>query len=136
MTEEIVTTLLGISGPEALALKVGAALVTDLLRHPEDGSPKPVGVISSTPGRLRFRQASVKRSPEMARRVEARLASLGGVRSATASPITGTVLVRYDEQAIAPKTLIRIAELADAALRVVPSDDDYRLPKLEGAATR
>ncbi len=130
MTDEIVTSLLGLSGPQAFALKVGAQALNELLRHPTTAPDEPVAVLSSTPGRLRLRAAALKRSPAAAARVEARLASLPGVRSVEANPLTGTVLVTYAEHSTTTRVIKQAVEHATAAFRVIPSNGEYRLPRV------
>jgi hypothetical protein len=69
------------------------------------------------PGRLRLRSAALRGHPERAAELEARLRSRPGVRSASANPLTGSVLVLYDPPAEEPpaEALQRIAPEADPA---------------------
>jgi len=55
-----------------------------------------VTVVSETPGRVRFQVASLRGDPARAAQLEARLRRLAGVRQATVSAVTGSVLVEYD----------------------------------------
>lgn len=59
------------------------------------------------PGRSRFRISTIRRNPEAATRLEAWLARFSAVHSAHANPVTGTLLVYYSPQALAPPDLER-----------------------------
>jgi hypothetical protein len=130
MTADIVATILGLRSPETAALKLGVTLVNELLRHPTTEPSRFVAPLSSTPGRLRLKVSPAKRSPKVAERVQSGLAAQPGVRSATVNPVTGTALVNYDPAEITPHAIERVAELATAAYRVIPAEDDYRLSPL------
>jgi hypothetical protein len=53
-------------------------------------------IVHHVPGRVRVRLPRAKRDREFARRVEESLAACPGVRRVEVSPITGSVLIRYD----------------------------------------
>ncbi len=130
MTGEIVSSLLGLSGAEELALRVGTQALNELLRHSRTPSDAPIAVLSSTPGRLRLRVPAVKRSADAAGRVKEKLAAHPGVRSVEANPLTGAVLVTYSGHATTPRGIERAVERATAAFRVIPRDAEYRLPEV------
>jgi copper chaperone CopZ len=134
VAEEILAALLGLSTPEVIALRLGTSLVTELVRHPNTGSSRSASLISHTPGRLRIRVAAVKNAPAVAKRVEKRVVSLPGVRTASASPVTGTILVTHDENVVDAHAILRAAELSTAALRTIPAESGYRLASLEAVA--
>ena len=128
VVQEIVTTALGLSGPEALALKLGAMVVSEVLRRPQNASGRDSNVLSSTPGRARIAADGLKGSARLARRIEERLGHLPGVEKVSASPITGTVLVTFDEDTIGVDEVSRAVRMAGMALRVERPDPLYRLP--------
>lgn len=130
MTDEIVPSLLGLSGPQALVVKIGAQALGELLRHPTTDPDASVAILSSTPGRLRLRIVAAKRSPSAAARARTSLAAHPGVKSADANHLTGTVLVTYDSNATSPWSIKRTVELATAAFRVVSPNEEYRLPRV------
>lgn len=51
---------------------------------------------SGVPGRIRFSVVGLRRNPALKAAVEAAFNDLAGVRSASANPLTGNVLVHYD----------------------------------------
>ncbi len=130
-TQDILKSMIEMERPEMLALKVGREVVTELLRHPRPQSSGPVQQLSSIRGRLRLSIPAIKRAPQTAARVETKLAAQPGVRTVSANPTTGTVLVHYDERLASAETLERTAELALAASRQVPLDKQYGWPQLE-----
>jgi cation-transporting P-type ATPase C len=77
----------------------------------------------SLPGRSRFRIAGIRHDPETAARLEAWVASLDAVRSAQASPVTGSLLVEYDPQGLPTLELERRLRtaLADGLPAVRPT---------------
>ena len=56
--------------------------------------------VHHVPGRLRVRVPQVKRSPKESRRVQDHLKDLMGVENVSVNPITGSVLVTYDQNRI------------------------------------
>lgn len=53
-------------------------------------------VVHALPGRVRLRVAKVKGNPALARRAQARLAKVPGIRRVEAKPGTGGLLIHYD----------------------------------------
>jgi copper chaperone CopZ len=70
----------------------------------------PMNIVSSyvhaLEGRLRIKIPEVKGAPHRAREVERHLYSCPGVEEATASPITGSVLVLYNPRLIGQEEII------------------------------
>ena len=70
------------------------------------------------PGRLRLRGDALNRDPAGLEAVRREFAAVAGVRSATANPFTGSILIDYDPAALAP------AEVASALPEVRgPADE-------------
>jgi hypothetical protein len=57
--------------------------------------------IHALDGRLRIKLATVKGSPARAVEIEGRLRSHPGIMHVSANPVTGNVLILYDNQALA-----------------------------------
>jgi ATP-binding cassette subfamily B protein len=57
-------------------------------------------------GRLRIKVPEVKRSPEVARRVEGQFRAIDGVLEVGANPVTGNVLFHYDPDRIEPYAIM------------------------------
>ena len=128
MTDEIVTTLLGLTGVEALAVRISTRAIGELFQHPRTDPNEPVAILSSVPGRMRLRAAALKRSLAAAARVESALGSVPGVKSFEANPVTGTVLVTYADGAVLPEEIQLAVGRATAAFRVEKVDGGYQLP--------
>ena len=122
LAEEIVTTALGLSEPQAVVLKVGVSAIGQLLRHPDTGSTDTVSVISTVRGRIRMRVNLTRQNENIAARIETRLGALPGVRRVHVNTLTGTVLVTYDPTLHTPMSIVRATERSIAALRVVLAD--------------
>lgn len=75
---------------------------------------------SGSPGRARIAVRGMDRNPELARRVVERLESFPTVR-ATASQLTGRVLVEFDERRVELEDLV--SEVAGVELPEVPGED-------------
>ena len=54
--------------------------------------------VHHVPGRLRVRVASTKGNPAAAEKLVRRLKARKGVRSIAVNPVTGSVLIQYDER--------------------------------------
>ncbi len=133
LVEELVTTALGLSGPEALALKLGAMVVSDLLKRPQASQSADPSVLSSTPGRVRLSAHGLKGSARLARRIEEHVGELPGVEKVGASMVTGTVLVTFDPDQIDAESISRAVRLSGLALRVARPDPEYRIASPEVA---
>jgi hypothetical protein len=64
------------------------------------GSWGPVRTVHLLPGRVRFETDVLRGDPEGGKRLAERLARIEGVDSAATSPVSGTVLIRYDEKVL------------------------------------
>ena len=58
-----------------------------------------VRLAHASPGRIRLKVDDFKHDPEKARDIEAKLRTVSGIRSADANPVTGSLLLTYDEPA-------------------------------------
>jgi hypothetical protein len=65
----------------------------------------PVRTEHVLPGRLRLRVPSLAGDPEGCRNLAARFSNLQGIQAAEANPVTGSVLVHYDEQVVRPELI-------------------------------
>jgi hypothetical protein len=104
--------------------RADADLVADQLRsmHPRiaqdiEVTPAVVGagdcpsalhvyLVHHLPGRLRLRSALLKGNARASEETQRHLAEIGGIRSASANPLTGSVLLEYDPEVIPPAKLI------------------------------
>jgi hypothetical protein len=59
-----------------------------------------VRVAHASPGRIRLKVADLKDDPQMARGIEASLRNVPGIRSVDANPLTGSLLLTYEEPAL------------------------------------
>lgn len=66
--------------------------------------------VHALPGRLRIGVAEVKASPDAAAEVAARIRTLGGIRDARANPVTGNVLVLFDDERTDAEQIIEALE--------------------------
>ena len=75
--------------------------------------------IHAIEGRLRIKVPEVKRSPEVARRVESQFCAIDGVLEVGANPVTGNVLFHYDPVRIEPyaimETLVTLGYMKETA---------------------
>lgn len=91
-------------------------------------SDQEVTVVHALPGRLRLKVPQVKGDAAFARRVEERLRLVPALREVTAVPLTGSVVVMYDPEAItAPASLLALSE---AVTELFPGLDLTQLPRL------
>jgi hypothetical protein len=87
----------------------GAALAADIgVGRDDRAAAFAVNLVHHLPGRLRLRSAALKSDARMGEDIKERLAAIARIRSVTANPRTGSLLLDYDPAAIAPG---RIAEL-------------------------
>ena len=68
------------------------------------------------PGRLRLKVSSIKGHPQRARSLENWLLALDGVYSATANPLTGSIVVTYDVAGLSASMILARLEMAGCAL--------------------
>jgi hypothetical protein len=65
-----------------------------------------VDLVHHLPGRLRLRSALLKGNARASEETQRHLAEIGGIRSASTNPLTGSVLLEYDPEVIPPAKLI------------------------------
>ncbi len=68
-------------------------------------STGPLQTVHSLPGRVRFRVPSLTENDEDRELIETKLSGVEGIGSVTVSPVTGSVLVLYDESEVQPGLL-------------------------------
>lgn len=84
-----------------------------------------VRIVHYLPGRLRLRLDRLRGNPEQARRFEAELAAVPGVRRVQAKPASGSLLLEYRPAAL--RSADARAELAAALHRLFPAAEAERL---------
>lgn len=92
---------------------------TWLLRCVDPSAAPEVSIVSLVPGRLRARDPSIRGDRARSDQVQRTLLALPGVLDAKGSPMTGSVLIRYDPDVIDVATIFRVLA-TDPALRKVP----------------
>jgi hypothetical protein len=70
----------------------------------------PAALAHELPGRLRFSLRSLRRDSRRAAAVRDRLVALPGVVTASASPLTGSVLVTYEGGVVTRERIVRTIE--------------------------
>jgi hypothetical protein len=93
-------------------------------------------VVAHLPGRLRVRAETFRVLPEVAEEVVARVREEQGVSSATASDITGSVLVLYDPRETQILRLLRTIVRAGGLAGVEVDRDDQAPPAPPGVRVR
>ena len=63
-------------------------------------TPKGLKVVHALRGRVRLKVAAVKGHPEAAKKIQEKLAAVPGIRQVEANPISGSLLVHYDHEAL------------------------------------
>jgi hypothetical protein len=66
-----------------------------------------VEILHAIPGRVRLRVAGLKRDPALAREIEGRFSADPAIQHVEASPVTGSVLIRFDPAAGPPVEFVR-----------------------------
>jgi hypothetical protein len=93
-----------------------------------------VSLVHHLPGRLRLRSAALKGNARAGENARELLAEIAGLRSVTANPQTGSLLLDYDPAVIAPD---RIAELlASRGFVLSPTTEEAATPRLLGQLAR
>jgi hypothetical protein len=68
-------------------------------------------MVHALPGRVRLKVAGLRDNPSLARVIQERLGAVPGIQEVTAAPLTGSVLVLFDPQAVtAPAALMTLSE--------------------------
>jgi hypothetical protein len=76
--------------------------------------------VHSIPGRLRVRSRAFRKQPDKAETARSLLGNLAGVRSVDANAITGSLLIRYDEE-IVNSARVLSALAAEGLIEHLPS---------------
>jgi copper chaperone CopZ len=66
--------------------------------------------VHQVPGRLRIKIPSLRSSAEQAQKIQGVLEELNGVESASANPVTGSVLVLYDRETVDSEEILEALE--------------------------
>jgi len=84
----------------------------------------------SLPGRIRLKSEALESNTHLAAALEQELVSLPGVDSFSVSPLTGSVLVKYDARLLSPKRLLMRLRTISEQNRVfhAPHRVDYDFP--------
>ena len=72
--------------------------------------------VHHVPGRLRVRVASTKGNPAAAAKLVRRLKARKGVRSIAVNPVTGSVLIQYDERKTNAGAFLAMLKVEGAAV--------------------
>jgi hypothetical protein len=92
-----------------------------------------VRLAHASPGRIRLKVEDIKNDPHRAREIEVRLRTVSGIRSAQANPITGSLLLTYDEPALESMELpFAVAQVLGISLNDLDPEDLRRLMSHQG----
>jgi hypothetical protein len=80
-----------------------------------------VEVAHALPGRVRFKISKLKHDPELSRELGQRLAGVEGIERVEISPLTGSVLVIFDQTKL--HSLESLGALSSALFAVLPDAD-------------
>lgn len=70
-----------------------------------------IRMVHAIPGRVRLKVAKLRHNPTLARLIQERLGAVPGIQGVEATPLTGSVLVLFDPQAVtAPESLMNLSE--------------------------
>ena len=76
------------------------------------------------PGRLRLRSAVLKGNARACERAQHHLAQIGGVKQASANPITGSVLLGYDPNLLSPGEVTEVLAAHGYVLRAIEAETE------------
>jgi hypothetical protein len=94
-------------------------------------------IVSHFPGRLRVRAETFRVLPEIGEEVAQRVAQEEGVTSATASPVTGSLLVLYEPRELQLPRLIHLLVRAGGLYGIeVDAANDWKHEPEDGAKVR
>ena len=83
-----------------------------------------VRLAHASPGRIRLKVDDVKNDPEKARDIEAMLRTVPSIRSADANPVTGSLLLTYDEPVLESMELpFAVAQVLGISLNDLDPED-------------
>ena len=109
-----------------LALAAGAAAaLPKKQQHNQMKLPSFRGVAevrASLPGRIRLYMPAVSQQPELAAQMKAQLEGTGAVHQVTMQPLTGSVLILYDESQVQAPVVL------GAAMKLMGLDDQVNAP--------
>jgi hypothetical protein len=70
-----------------------------------------IRIVHAIPGRVRLKIAGLKANPDLGTVIQKRLQSVPGIQAVETQPLTGSVLVLFNQQAIvAPASLLTLSE--------------------------
>ena len=111
-----------------LALAAGAAAaLPKKQQHNQMKLPSFRGVAevrASLPGRIRLYMPAVSQQPELAAQMKAQLEGTGAVHQVTMQPLTGSVLILYDESQVQAPVVLGAAILAGCGVGIYPSIEE------------
>jgi Heavy metal associated domain 2 len=76
--------------------------------------------VHSLPGRLRVKAPAFKNQPEKGDAASALLGGFAGIHLVESNPVTGSLLIRYDENAIRPARILG-ALVGEGLIELVPA---------------
>ena len=83
-----------------------------------------VRLAHASPGRIRLKVEDIKNDPQRAGEIEAKLRSVSGLQSAQANPVTGSLLLIYDEPALESMELpFAVAQVLGISLNDLDPED-------------
>lgn len=92
-----------------------------------------VRVAHASPGRIRLKVDDLKNDLQKVRHVESRLRTVSGIRSADANPVTGSLLLTYDEPAVESMELpFAVAQVLGISLNDLDPEELRRLMSHQG----
>lgn len=97
---------------QSLIVEAGVAFLSGLTESSKLEAGRYISQVSLSSGRLRLHIPSIKNTPELAEKIASAISDHYGVQTVKANPVTGKVLINYDECAISPVMIELIAYLA------------------------
>jgi cation transport ATPase len=83
-----------------------------------------VRLAHASPGRIRLKVEDIKNDPQRAREIEAKLRTVSGIHSAQANPVTGSLLLIYDEPTLESMELpFAVAQVLGISLNDLDPED-------------
>jgi Heavy metal associated domain 2 len=83
-----------------------------------------VRLAHASPGRIRLKVDDIKNNPQRAGDIEDKLRTVSGIRTVQASPVTGSLLLTYDEPALESMELpFAVAQILGISLNDLDPDD-------------
>jgi hypothetical protein len=70
-----------------------------------------IRIVHAIPGRVRLKVAGLKANPSLGLTIQKRLRTVPGIRTVETKPLTGSILVLFDSEAVtAPASLLTLSE--------------------------